>query len=131
MKTISPQTPRKVLHTTKRVETLVETKRTSIPSETQRKCTWRDTSHRLGVSSVAVECWKTGSPTTQICLTLTKAHWMSWMLGRYLSRSDLTTSLGCGWLFMMAVKTLQQHKAYKNQRIPHVFKKSDQKLISV
>lgn len=131
MKTISPQTPRKVLHTIKTAETLVQTKRTPIALETQRTCTWGDTSHRSSVWSVGVEGWKTGSPTTQICLTLTKAHWMSWMLGRYLSRSDLTTSLGCGWLFMMAVKILQQHQAYKNQRIPHVFKKPEQKLVSV
>ena len=33
---------------------------------------------------------------------------MSWMLGRHLSRSDLMTSLRCGWLLVMAVKTLQQ-----------------------
>lgn len=50
-------------------------------------------------------------PTTQICLTLTKAHWISWMLGRHLSRSDLNTSLRCGWLFVMAVKTLRQYGA--------------------
>lgn len=74
--------------------------------------------------------WKLqwGSPTTQICLTLTKAHWMSWMLGRHLSRSDLTTSLRCGWLFVMAVKTLPQHKADIDDGIRDVFKKPCQQL---
>lgn len=48
-----------------------------------------------------------GSPTTQICLTLIKALWMSWRFGRLLSRSNLMTSLNCGWLFVMAVKILR------------------------
>lgn len=60
---------------------------------------------------------KTSSPTTQICRTLTKAHWISWMLGRDLSRSDLNTSLRCGWLFVMAVKTLRQHRACKHHTL--------------
>lgn len=47
---------------------------------------------------------------TQICLILMKALWMSRMLGRHLSRSNLTTSLRCGWLFVMAVKILPKHK---------------------
>ena len=49
---------------------------------------------------------------TQICLTLKKALWMSWMLGRHLSRSDLMTSLRCGWLFVMAVQTLQEQQQH-------------------
>lgn len=64
------------------------------------------------------------SPTTQICLTLAKAHWMSWMLGRHLSRSDLTTSLRCGWLFVMAVKTLRQHRAGRRHTLAKCFKRT-------
>lgn len=79
----------------------------------RRNVHW-DISHRGWILSVVIHCyfWKVqrGSPMTQICLTLAKALWISWMFGRHLSRSDLMTSLRCGWLFVMALKTLRQHK---------------------
>lgn len=80
----------------------------------------------------AVTSWKLkwGSPTTQICLTLTKAFWMSWMLGRHLSRSDLKTSLRCGWLFVMAVKILPHHKTDIDDLIREGLKKLYQLVYS-
>lgn len=64
---------------------------------------------------------------TQMCRILIKALWRSWMLGRHLSRSDLMTSLRCGWLFVIAGMNLQQQKTkfddggLKSAAIPHLY----------
>lgn len=93
---------------------------------TRKKCALRYILHRGWTLALVIYryCWTVqwGSPMTQICLTLTKALWMSWMFGRHLSRSDLMTSLRCGWLFVMAVKTLPQNKTNKDDWIREVLK---------
>jgi len=51
-------------------------------------------------------------PITQICLSFRRAVWISWMFGRFLSKSDLKTSLRRGWLLMMALEILQKHRGF-------------------